>query len=98
MIAVELKNVDTSALVAELKRRMSEIEQARQELFGASSVSVPRGRPKGKTAKAGRTGSTAVAAAQINRRYWEAKKKGDTERMNKHLAKLKSLGKEPWKS
>jgi len=47
--AEEFKSVDTCALVADLKRRMSEIEQARQELgFGSSNVSVPaRGRLRG---------------------------------------------------
>jgi hypothetical protein len=93
MTPEELKSVDTSALVQELKRRMSEIEQARQELgFGSSTVSPVRGRPSVKTAKIGRNPSMS-AAAEERWRGWDAYKKAHPNAKPKEFFKAKRAGK-----
>jgi hypothetical protein len=92
MTAEELKSVDTSALVAELKRRMSEIEQARQELFGSSSGSVPRGRPRSKAAKT--AGNPDMKAAALKRwAGWDAYKKAHPNATSKDYFKARRAGK-----
>jgi hypothetical protein len=99
MTDIDLSTVPLSALTAEIKRRMNEFESAKRELgFGTPAPAITKRAHyvTGKT-KASRD-TSGQQASQANRRYWEAKKAGDTERANKHLAKLKRLGKEPWKA
>jgi hypothetical protein len=92
MTPEELRSVDTSALVAELKRRMSEIEQARQELgFVSAPVSITkRARQVGKT-----TGGNPTMKAAANKRWagWKEYKAQHPNADRKQFFKLKKSGK-----